>query len=160
MDATLSAPQSRATVPLGSSAVHRIVTHRYPKSPSVRSLRLRTYSIQDKSRNESEKTAVAAEQESKKLGISFEGVKQLVMMGMGTVAGDIKEINLNDPQRTVVMELEANNFEDADGNPISYIQDEGYVDEGAKFSPLSVAVPAALGVMSLAGIALTLKALS
>ena len=39
-----------------------------------------------------------------------------VSQGMGTIAGDITEVNLNDPTRTVVMELEANNLEDEKGN--------------------------------------------
>jgi hypothetical protein len=29
----------------------------------------------------------------------------MALQGMGTVAGDITEINLNDPKRTVVMEV-------------------------------------------------------
>jgi|TARA_B110000977_G_scaffold187666_1_gene255045 hypothetical protein len=60
-------------------------------------------------------------------GIDFTGLKQLISMGLGTVAGDITEINLDDPVRTVVMELEANNFEDAEGNPLNLraIDNEG-----------------------------------
>lgn len=40
-------------------------------------------------------------------GIDFRGLKQLVSMGLGTLSGDITEINLDDPKRTVVMELGA-----------------------------------------------------
>lgn len=39
--------------------------------------------------------------------IDFKGLKQLVSMGLGTISGDITEINLKDPKRTVVMELGA-----------------------------------------------------
>lgn len=35
------------------------------------------------------------------------------------MVGELKEINLDDPARTVVLELEANNFEDAEGNPLA-----------------------------------------
>ena len=62
--------------------------------------------------------------------ISQLGLSQLIKMGLGTVAGDIKEINLKDPKRTVVLELEANNFEDSEGNPIDYMDNEGFVEEG------------------------------
>ena len=52
--------------------------------------------------------------------ITLKGLSQLIAMGLGSpLSGDLKEINLNDPKRTVVFELDANNFEDADGNPIS-----------------------------------------
>ena len=36
-------------------------------------------------------------------GIDFTGLKQLISMGLGTISGDITEINLDDPARTVVM---------------------------------------------------------
>jgi hypothetical protein len=39
--------------------------------------------------------------------IDFKGLKQLISMGLGTMSGDITEINLKDPKRTVVMELGA-----------------------------------------------------
>ena len=53
----------------------------------------------------------AAGDDGKKEGIDMKGLGQLVKMGMGAISGDITEINLDDPKRTVVMELEANNFE-------------------------------------------------
>ena len=56
--------------------------------------------------------------------IDMAGLSQLIKMGLGTVSGDIKEINLDDPTRTVVMELEANNFEDKDGNPLNFMNNE------------------------------------
>eukprot|EP00873_Tetraselmis_striata_P024570 jgi/Tetstr1/444834/TSEL_032676.t1 len=117
-------------------------------------------------RKEADATQESAAEEEKPEGkagpkIDFVGVKQLIMMGMGTIAGDITEINLNDPARTVVMELEANNFEDADGKPINYIQDKGYVDDAAKeFKPLNLLLPLVLGAATLGGVAATLKALS
>ena len=52
-----------------------------------------------------------ADGEAAEEGISLKGLGQLVKMGLGTISGDITEINLDDPKRTVVMELEANNFE-------------------------------------------------
>lgn len=45
--------------------------------------------------------------DDEKPGIDFRGLKQLVSMGLGTLSGDITEINLDDPKRTVVMELGA-----------------------------------------------------
>ncbi|CEF96790.1 hypothetical protein OT_ostta01g04585 [Ostreococcus tauri] len=92
--------------------------------------------------------------------IDFKGLKQLVSMGLGTISGDITEINLKDPKRTVVMELEANNFEDKDGNPLNFMNNDGFVGEkGEGTSWLNVAVPIILGGVSIAGIAATLKAL-
>eukprot|EP00239_Pterosperma_sp_CCMP1384_P004547 CAMPEP_0197847270 /NCGR_PEP_ID=MMETSP1438-20131217/5680_1 /TAXON_ID=1461541 /ORGANISM="Pterosperma sp., Strain CCMP1384" /LENGTH=157 /DNA_ID=CAMNT_0043459143 /DNA_START=50 /DNA_END=523 /DNA_ORIENTATION=+ len=81
--------------------------------------------------------------------ITMKGLGQLIKMGLGTVSGDITEVNLDDPTRTVVMELEANNFEDKDGNPLYQPDDEGFVDEaesdGSGFNPLNLAIPLALG---------------
>ncbi|KAK3285696.1 hypothetical protein CYMTET_6710 [Cymbomonas tetramitiformis] len=37
--------------------------------------------------------------------ISGEGLIQLVKMGLGAISSDVKEINLDDPERTVVMEV-------------------------------------------------------
>ena len=64
-------------------------------------------------------------------------LKQLVSMGLGTISGDITEINLDDPTRTVVMELEANNFEDKDGNPLALraLDNEGFVEEAGRRRP-------------------------
>jgi len=61
--------------------------------------------------------------------LSWAGVRQLISMGMGTMSGDITEINWHDPARTVVMELEANNLEDEKGNVKKgkYFED-GYVE--------------------------------
>merc|ERR1712048_74628 len=71
---------------------------------------------------------------------------QLLKMGAGTFSGDLKEVNLNDPKRTVVFELEANNFE-KDGKPVNYIQDQGYVpkDGEDKSGPLNIILPVVLG---------------
>jgi len=91
-------------------------------------------------------------------GLKKGGLQQLIQMGLGTIAGDIKEINLKDPKRTVVMELEANNFEDADGNPISYMDNEGYVDDASP-NLGGLAVAGVVGAAALAGIYLTLSAL-
>jgi hypothetical protein len=67
----------------------------------------------------------------------------------------------DDPTRTVVMELEANNFEDADGKPLNFMNNDGIVgDKNEKTSPLNYVVPVVLGGVSVAGIVATLKALS
>jgi hypothetical protein len=68
--------------------------------------------------------------------MSWSGLGQLVKMGLGTVSGDITEINLDDPLRTVVMELEANNFEDAEGNPLNFIDNEARVEREGKRYPI------------------------
>eukprot|EP00469_Lotharella_globosa_P013095 CAMPEP_0167790300 /NCGR_PEP_ID=MMETSP0111_2-20121227/11227_1 /TAXON_ID=91324 /ORGANISM="Lotharella globosa, Strain CCCM811" /LENGTH=121 /DNA_ID=CAMNT_0007682689 /DNA_START=236 /DNA_END=601 /DNA_ORIENTATION=+ len=93
---------------------------------------------------------------------SMAGVRQLISMGLGTMAGDIKEINLNDPKRTVVLELEANNFEDAEGNPLSgKYRDKGWVDESGDEAPLinKIAI-VLLSVISLGIVTFSLVALS
>ena len=137
--------------------------------------------------------------------INMRGLTQLIKMGLGTISGDITEINLyvtiraretrslpfggvaccpgrwrvltissddasficfcdpyrDDPTRTVVMELEANNFEDADGKPLNFMNNDGIVgDKDEKTSPLNYVVPVVLGGVSVAGIVATLKALS
>mmetsp|Transcript_9003 Transcript_9003/g.16218 ORF Transcript_9003/g.16218 Transcript_9003/m.16218 type:complete len:161 (-) Transcript_9003:134-616(-) len=150
----------------------RVALHAPSARPQPRSVRrplpVRRPAVATRAAKQDDKAAnepatEAEEQPEDKSGpkIDFTGVKQLIMMGMGTVAGDITEINLNDPKRTVVMELEANNFEDADGKPISYIQDQGYVDDSdTGFKPLNLLLPLALGGASLFGVYATLKALS
>merc|ERR1712046_347918 len=97
--------------------------------------------------------------------MTMKGLGQLVAMGMGTIAGDIKEVNLGDPERSVVMELEANNFEDAEGNPLWKPDDEGYVEEGSGndtsglIKALSVGIPVLLGVGTTCMVVATLLAL-
>jgi hypothetical protein len=95
-------------------------------------------------------------------GIDFTGLKQLISMGLGTIAGDITEINLDDPTRTVVMELEANNFEDADGNPLSLkaMDNKGFVGDANEATPLmNYVVPVVLGGVTIAGVVATMNAL-
>mmetsp|Transcript_39316 Transcript_39316/g.54617 ORF Transcript_39316/g.54617 Transcript_39316/m.54617 type:complete len:134 (-) Transcript_39316:119-520(-) len=72
------------------------------------------------------------EGEEEEAGIKMSGLRQLISMGLGTISGDITEINLNDPARTVVMELEANNLEDENGEVAKgeYFE-EGWVDESS-----------------------------
>eukprot|EP00465_Bigelowiella_longifila_P003539 CAMPEP_0185251666 /NCGR_PEP_ID=MMETSP1359-20130426/1015_1 /TAXON_ID=552665 /ORGANISM="Bigelowiella longifila, Strain CCMP242" /LENGTH=78 /DNA_ID=CAMNT_0027833643 /DNA_START=428 /DNA_END=664 /DNA_ORIENTATION=- len=75
------------------------------------------------------------------------------------MAGDIKEINLKDPKRTVVLELEANNFEDENGQPLSgKYRDKGWVDETSDPAPMinQIAI-AVLSILSLLLVVLTLK---
>ena len=102
------------------------------------------------------------EGEEEEAGIDFTGLKQLVSMGLGTLSGDITEINLDDPTRTVVMELEANNFEDKDGNPLQLnaMDNTGYVgEEGEKTPTANYVVPVALGAVTIAGVVATMNAL-
>ncbi|XRB16304.1 hypothetical protein RI054_12g61470 [Pseudoscourfieldia marina] len=87
-------------------------------------------------------------------------------MGLGSpLSGDLKEINLNDPKRTVVFELDANNFEDADGNPISQgkYRDEGYVagkdDAENTTSIFNVILPLTLAAVVLGFVVWTLQQL-
>ena len=101
------------------------------------------------------------EEEEEEKKISASGLSQLIKMGMGAISGDITEINLKDPKRTVVMELEANNFEDEDGNPISYVDNEGYVAEKDENTPImNYIVPVLLAGLALAFVFFTLKALA
>ena len=100
--------------------------------------------------------------EEEEAGIDFTGLKQLVSMGLGTLSGDITEINLDDPTRTVVMELEANNFEDKDGNPLQLnaMDNTGYVGEEGEKTPIAnYVVPVALGAVTIAGVVATMNAL-
>ena len=102
------------------------------------------------------------EGEEEEAGIDFTGLKQLVSMGLGTLSGDITEINLDDPTRTVVMELEANNFEDKDGNPLQLnaMDNTGYVGEEGEQTPIAnYVVPVALGAVTIAGVVATMNAL-
>lgn len=102
------------------------------------------------------------EEPKEEAGIDFKGLKQLISMGLGTISGDITEINLKDPTRTVVMELEANNFEDKDGNPLALraLDNEGFVEEAGEKTPLAnVVVPVVLGVGAIAGVVATMNAL-
>ena len=104
--------------------------------------------------------AAVEEAEKEEAGIDFKGLKQLISMGLGTISGDITEINLDDPTRTVVMELEANNFEDKDGNPMWKPDDKGYVAESGEATPIvNYIVPVMLGVGAIGGVVATLNAL-
>lgn len=102
-------------------------------------------------------------QEKKPKEMSSKGFWQLLKMGAGTFSGDLKEVNLNDPQRTLVFELEANNFEDKDGKPLDYGANKpGYVpkDGESTGSPLNVAVPAILAIVSIGIVLVSLQALN
>lgn len=77
-----------------------------------------------------------AEDEPKevKKGIDFSGLAQLVTMGAGApMLGDLKKINWDQTEADggafAQFELEANNFEDENGNiKKGEFRDEGYVD--------------------------------
>ena len=100
------------------------------------------------------------EEPKEEAGIDFKGLKQLISMGLGTISGDITEVNLKDPTRTVVMELEANNFEDKDGNPLWKPDDKGYVAESGEATPvMNYVVPVVLGIGAIGGVVATLNAL-
>ena len=54
-----------------------------------------------------------------------------------------------------------NNFEDKDGKPLNFINNDGFVGEkGESVSALNYAVPVLLGAPSIAGVVATLKALA
>ena len=100
-------------------------------------------------------------------GMTAKGMSQLVKMGLGAISGDITEINFDkeNASRAVVMELEANNLEDSEGNPLStkFMNNDGYTeeeDDTTKGGIMNVVVPVALGVIALGGVAATLKALA
>ena len=58
-------------------------------------------------------------------------------------------------------DAEANNFEDKDGKPLNFINNDGFVGEkGESVSALNYAVPVLLGAASIAGVVATLKALA
>ena len=86
-------------------AEHRVLSSACSTSHCARVVKCKSRDRGEEVKN----TEVDAEEKEDK--IDFKGLKQLISMGLGTMSGDITEINLNDPQRTVVMELEANNFE-------------------------------------------------
>ena len=95
------------------------------------------------------------------------GMSQLVKMGLGAISGDITEINFDkeNASRAVVMELEANNLEDSEGNPLStkFMNNDGYTEEEdatTKGGMMNVVVPVALGVIAIGGVVATLKALA
>mmetsp|Transcript_4117 Transcript_4117/g.6365 ORF Transcript_4117/g.6365 Transcript_4117/m.6365 type:complete len:176 (-) Transcript_4117:102-629(-) len=143
-----------------ASPLLRRTSHRFtsPRSPrySPHFLRCRA-----ESEGDTDQQAVE-EKEEEKRGVDWSGVRQLISMGMGTMAGDIKEINLDDPKRTVVLELEANNFEDENGQPLSgKYRDKGWVDETSDPAPMinQIAI-AVLSILSLLLVVLTLKNLS
>jgi hypothetical protein len=79
----------------------------------------------------------ACTQEKKKPGIDFSGLSQLITMGAGApMLGDLKKTNFNKPEAeggaALQFELEANNFEDENGNLKSgKYRDEGWVDDDA-----------------------------
>ena len=94
--------------------------------------------------------------------LTWKGFLQLLAMGAGSpLSGELKEINLKDPKRTVVFELDANNFEDADGNPISQgkYRDAGYVAKGDKTPVANVILPVVLGGAAIAFVVWTLQQL-
>ena len=73
-------------------------------------------------------------------GMTGKGMSQLVKMGLGAISGDITEINFDkeNASRAVVMELEANNLEDSEGNPLStkFMNNDGYTEEAPSSSPV------------------------
>ena len=100
-------------------------------------------------------------------GMTGKGMSQLVKMGLGAISGDITEINFDkeNASRAVVMELEANNLEDSEGNPLStkFMNNDGYTEEEdatTKGGMMNVVVPVALGVIAIGGVVATLKALA
>ena len=61
-----------------------------------------------------------------------------------------------------MIEVEANNFEDKDGNPLALraLDNEGFVEEAGEKTPLAnVVVAVVLGVGAIAGVVATMNAL-
>lgn len=136
---------------LASSAPSKTIARAHARRGAARGARVVVHAAK-------KKQDATEEDEAK---IDFKGLKQLISMGLGTISGDITEVNLDDPTRTVVMELEANNFEDKDGKPLNFINNDGFVGEkGESVSALNYAVPVLLGAASIAGVVATLKALA
>jgi hypothetical protein len=82
---------------LASAAPSRTIARRHSRRVAARGARVVV-------RAAKKKQEATEEDEAK---IDFRGLKQLISMGLGTISGDITEINLDDPKRTVVMELGA-----------------------------------------------------
>ena len=103
--------------------------------------------------------------EGKPKGLTAKGMSQLIKMGLGAVSGDITEINFDkeNAARAVVMELEANNLEDAEGNPLSvkFMDNEGFVGgkDDSSSTVMNKIVPVVLGAGAIAGVVATLNAL-
>ena len=82
---------------LASSAPSKTIARAHARRGAARGARVVVHAAK-------KKQDATEEDEAK---IDFKGLKQLISMGLGTISGDITEINLNDPKRTVVMELGA-----------------------------------------------------
>ena len=156
----------RAASSSSSSSSSRGVARVAPRGSSVRS-RAFVFGSGEKTRADA-KTEEAAEDdaddegEGEGAGIDFKGLKQLISMGLGTISGDITEINFDkeNASRAVVMELEANNFEDAEGNPLWKPDDVGFVGDAEERTPImNYVVPVVLGVGAIGGVVATLNAL-
>ena len=102
------------------------------------------------------------DENGKPKGMTGKGLSQLVKMGLGAISGDITEINFDDPGRAVVMELEANNFADEKGKPLStkFMNNEGYTEDRGKTPLLNIFLPVLLGGVTIAVVVATLKALA
>jgi hypothetical protein len=156
----------RAASSSSSSSSSRGVARVAPRGSSVRS---RAFGFGKESKKTEEAAAEdeddeddADDADGEGSGIDFKGLKQLISMGLGTISGDITEINFDkeNASRAVVMELEANNFEDAEGNPLWKPDDVGFVGDAEERTPImNYVVPVVLGVGAIGGVVATLNAL-
>jgi hypothetical protein len=162
--APAAAPETlRAASSSSSSSSSRGVARVAPRGSSVRS---RAFGFGKESKKTEEAAAEdeddADDADGEGSGIDFKGLKQLISMGLGTISGDITEINFDkeNASRAVVMELEANNFEDAEGNPLWKPDDVGFVGDAEERTPImNYVVPVVLGVGAIGGVVATLNAL-
>ena len=137
---------------LASSAPSKTIARAHARRGAARGARVVVHAAK-------KKQDATEEDEAK---IDFKGLKQLISMGLGTISGDITEINFDkeNASRAVVMELEANNFEDAEGNPLWKPDDVGFVGDAEERTPImNYVVPVVLGVGAIGGVVATLNAL-
>ena len=82
---------------LASSAPSKTIARAHARRGAARGARVVVHAAK-------KKQDATEEDEAK---IDFKGLKQLISMGLGTISGDITEVNLDDPTRAVGMELGA-----------------------------------------------------
>ena len=162
MNTTMLTTQTRSLAPnvvLRTRTARR--NHREASAKTTTTAFLKNWKKKD------EQLSNELDEEGNPKGMTAKGMSQLVKMGLGAISGDITEINFDkeNASRAVVMELEANNLEDSEGNPLStkFMNNDGYTeeeDDTTKGGIMNVVVPVALGVIALGGVAATLKALA
>lgn len=157
MNTTMLTTQTRSLAPnvvLRTRAARR--NHREASAKTTTTAFLKNWKKKD------EQLSNELDEEGNPKGMTAKGMSQLVKMGLGAISGDITEINFDkeNASRAVVMELEANNFEDAEGNPLWKPDDVGFVGDAEERTPImNYVVPVVLGVGAIGGVVATLNAL-